>query len=169
MTTKKTTALLLGISLLTGCGCEMLHQAEPPSDVTGSAYLGAHCTILEGSAIVQKPFESGVYTSEAEWRRAVKECGIGELEAVAERYDSSFFTSNSLACLATCSSGGKNYDFVSARLDHTENGTELVINASYSPMTMVNSMSGYYFLVQLDNGECPAAYSIFLNEYPRVI
>ncbi len=166
---KRLAALLLVISLLTGCGSEKLYQTEPPPIAADGECLGAHCIVAEGSAIVSKPFESGVYTSEKEWRRAVKECGIKELENIVGRYDESFFEANSLACLATCSSGGKSYDFVSARLDHSENGTELVISASYSPMKMVNSLSGYYFLVQLNNNECSAADSISLNEYPRLI
>ena len=166
---KRLVALLLVISLLTGCGSEKLFQTEPPPIAADSEHLGAHCIVAEGSAIVSKPFESGIYTSEKEWRRAVKECGIKELEEFVGRYDESFFEANSLACLATCSSGGKDYDFISAKLVNTDNGTELVINASYDPMTMVNSLSGYYFLVQLNNDECSAADSISLNEYPRLI
>lgn len=165
---KKLIALFLGISLLTGCGGEHLYQEEQPPVAVEGGYLGASCTVLEGDAIVPKPFESGVYTTEKEWQRAVKECGIKELREIADRYDKSFFEFNSLACLATCSSGGKIYSFVGAELTSAESGSELIINASYSPMTMVNSLSGYYFLVQMNKAECSAADSISLNEYPRL-
>lgn len=160
---------LLLCLMLTGCVSEHLYQTEPPTAITDSAYLSARCSVIEGSAIVPKPFESGVYTSEKEWLRAVKACGIKDLEDVADRYDKSFFELNSLCVLATCSSGGKNYGFVSAKLITQADSTELVIIASYNPMTMVNSLSGYYFLLQLNKAECSAADTINLNEYPRIL
>ncbi|MBQ8194794.1 MAG: hypothetical protein IJZ47_13350 [Oscillospiraceae bacterium] len=166
---KKVTAFLLGIFLLTGCGGETLYQVEPPPIAVEGELLGAHGIVLEGKAIVQKPFESGVYTSEKEWLSAVEECGISELESVAGRYDESFFQFNSLCCLATCSSGGKDYRITDVELAITEHGAELVINASYSPAAMVNSLSGYYFLVQLNKAECSSADTISLSEHPRLI